>query len=117
MCLCWLHSDTMVSLMKTGDFLYLVPKTPGLPCCSNEGLSLALKSLSSQSLMFWLMLCPLAWLLSVVVAVGCEPVFWGWDMVYCILAILLGAARLGAVCERTASIRSGWHSAYRLPSP
>lgn len=61
--------------------------------------------------------CPLARFLSVAVGMQHVLVFRGWDVARCMLAALPGAARLGAACGSSASIRSGWHSAFRFPSP
>lgn len=117
MCICWLDSDTTVSLVKTGDLLYLRLQVFHASLTVEVLISSLAEPESPDSHALAPAECPLAWFLSVVVDLGCVLVFWGWDMVCCMLAALPGAARLGAVCASIASIRSGWHSAYRLPSP
>lgn len=114
MCIC---SDTTVSLAMTGDLLYLRLPVFHASVTAEVFISSLAEPEPTDSHALAPAECPLAWFLSVAVGMGCVLVFGGWDIACYVLAALPGAARLGAVCESSASIRSGWHSAYRFPSP
>lgn len=109
-----LVSDITVSSVKTGDLRLLVFHAS---VTAEVFISSLAEPEPTDSHVLASAECPLPWFPSVVVGMGHVLVFWGWDMACCMLAALPGAARLGAVCESSASIRSGWHSAYRFPSP
>lgn len=113
----WLGSDTTVFLVKTVDLLHLRVLDVHAAVTAEVFLfSLAEPELTEPPALAPAK-CPPGPASECGVGTGHRPVSWGWDVVCLVLAALPAAARLGAVCESAASLRSAWHSAYRFPSP